>query len=76
MRGEDARVRVRPPTAFVSWLFVPPDLEQKHAKSRRETGFRSYSHFAALCGLLFKTVWAASGSAAMSVRANLQTSRP
>ncbi len=44
----------------------PPDLEQKHAKSRRETGFPGRTHSAALCGLLFKIEPAARGSAVMS----------
>ncbi len=41
---------------FVSWLFLPPDLEQKHAKNRREIGFPNRLRFAVLPALLFNIV--------------------
>ncbi len=42
---------------FFVWLFITPsNLEQKHAKSRRETGLPNRLRFAVLRDLLFNTV--------------------
>ncbi len=64
MRREDARVRVRSrqPLFLCSLVVCPPDLEQKHAKNRRETGLpaalalRSLAIFCKQQGI-WRTLW-------------------